>query len=103
MSVFTGLRQDLDRVCEFIATCAWLCNWLPPSILLKNHPKKRYCYEVFVDLVAGFGLNWRERLPSLDREFPGFRRMLRHGYRNWLQVRMDEDATQDRTTDHDRT
>jgi hypothetical protein len=41
-------------------------------------------------LNAGFALNWRERLPSLNRQFPGFRRMLRHAYNNWRQDRVDK-------------
>jgi hypothetical protein len=103
VTLASDLRHDFFHVCVFIAANAFLCNWMPPSILLKEHPRTRYAYEILVDLVAGFGLNWRERLPSLDREFPGFRKMLRHGYRNWLQVRMDEHALQDRPTSHDRT
>lgn len=92
MSLSTALHQDLCRVCLFIVANALLCNFLPPSVLLKRHPRLRYGYEVLVDLMAGFALNWRERLPSLDREFPGFRRMLRHGYRNWVRTRHDEDG-----------
>jgi hypothetical protein len=84
-----ALRHDFFRVCVFIAANALLCNFLPPSELLRSRPKSRYCYEILVDLMAGFALNWRERLPSLDREFPGFRRMMRHAYRNWRQNRVD--------------
>ena len=94
-----NLLHDLSRVCIFIAANALLCNFLPPSLLLRNYPKTRYCYEVLIDLMAGFALNWRERLPSLDRQFPGFRRMLRHAYRNWRQTKVEEDALKNRTTD----
>jgi hypothetical protein len=85
------LRQDGFRICVFIATNALLCNFLPPSEMLADKPKLRYCYEVVIDLMAGFALNWRERLPSLNRQFPGFRRMLRHKYRNWQQTRFDNE------------
>jgi hypothetical protein len=87
MTLMHDLRHDFFRICAFVAINALLCNFLPPSLLLRCYPKTRYCYEVLVDLMAGFALNWRERLPSLDREFPGFRRMLRHAYRNWRQDR----------------
>jgi hypothetical protein len=76
-------------VCAFIAGNALLCNFLPPSLLLRNYPRLRYAYEMLIDLMAAFALNWRERLPSLDREFPGYRRMLRHAYRNWKQTQFD--------------
>ena len=90
MNLASNLRHDACVICVFVAANALLCNFLPPSALLQNHPRARYCYEMLVDLMAGFALNWRERLPSLDREFPGFRRMLRHAYRNWLQTKLDE-------------
>lgn len=92
MTLTDVLQHDFSLVCVFITTNAFLCNFLPPSELLRNYPKTRYCYEILIDLMAGFALNWREKLPSLDREFPGFRRMLRHAYRNWQQNRMDEDV-----------
>lgn len=90
MTLSIDLQQDLSRVCVFIAANSLLCNFMPPSELLSEQPKVRYCYEVLIDLIAGFGLNWREQLPSLNREFPGFRRMMRHAYRNWLQRKLDK-------------
>lgn len=83
---YLDLRYDLWRVCAFIAANSLLCNFLPPSLLLRNYPRIRYCYEMLIDLMAGFALNWRVSLPSLDREFPGYRRMLKHAYRNWQQA-----------------
>ena len=87
---YLNLRHDLWRVCAFVAFNALLANFLPDSRLLRKHHRARYLYEVFVDLVAGFGLNWRTSLPSLDQEFMGFKRIFRHAYRNWRQDRIDE-------------
>lgn len=116
------LKQDLCRVCMFVSANALLCNFAPPAELLAERPRLRYAYEMLLDIMAGFALNWRERLPSLDREFPGFRRMMKHAYRNWRQDRSDEleksesrrhkdlvaglrrlDDREDRTSDNDRT
>lgn len=84
-ALMNDLKHDFFRICVFVATNALLCNFLPPAVLLRGRPRLRYWYEVLIDLMAGFALNWREQLPSLDRQFPGFRRMLRHSYRNWKE------------------
>ena len=84
------LWHDFYRVCAFIVANAFISNFWPPAELLSNHPRLQYWYETIIDLNAGFALNWRERLPSLNRQFPGFRRMLRHAYSNWRQDRVDK-------------
>jgi hypothetical protein len=89
--LYRDVRYDFFRMCVFITANAFICNFLPPALLLRKYPKTRYCYEMLIDLIAGFGLNWRERLPSLDRKFPGFRGMLRHAYRNWWQEKFDKE------------
>jgi hypothetical protein len=88
-AAYVDLRYDLFRVCAFVAANALLCNFLPPSVKLKKYPKTRYCYEVLIDLMAGFALNWRTQIPSLDGEFIGFKRVAVHTYRNWLQSKAD--------------
>jgi hypothetical protein len=85
------LRQDFFRVCVFIVGNAFVSNFWPPSELLSSRPRLQYFYEMLIDLNSGFALHWRERLPSLNREFPGFRRMLRHAYNNRLQTRLDNE------------
>jgi hypothetical protein len=85
------LWNDFSRLCIFIAANAFISNFWPPSEMLSNNPRLQYWYETLIDLNAGFALNWRERLPSLNRQFPGFRRMLRHKYRNWQQTRFDNE------------
>jgi hypothetical protein len=82
-AAYFDLRHDFFRVCAFVFWNALLCNFLPSSVLLRKYPKTRYCYEVLVDLVAGFGLNWRTKLPSLDAEFLGFKRIAQQTYRSW--------------------
>jgi hypothetical protein len=83
------LRSDLRTLCLWIAGSAVLANFLPPAALFRRH--RRFCalYVHFVDVVALVGANWRARLPSLEREFWGFRRRVRHGIRNWRQDRTD--------------
>ncbi len=89
--LYADLRHDLFRVCAFIAANSLLCNFLPKSTCLKRFPKLRYGYEILIDLIAGFALNWRIQLPSLDQEFIGFRRAAKHAIRNWKQNHMDKE------------
>lgn len=84
------VRQDFFHICAFISANALIANFLPDSNKLRNYPRIRYAYEVLVDVVAGFSLNWRTCLPSLDAEFIGFKRTARHIYRNWQQTRQDK-------------
>lgn len=91
-TTYLVLRHDFFRICSFIAINAFLCNFLPDSAKLARWPRIRFAYEVLVDLMAGFALNWRVRIPSLDQEFIGFRRTASHAYRNWQQSRMDRDT-----------
>jgi hypothetical protein len=67
------LRHDFFRICAFIVLCAFVSNFLPDERRVAGYPKTRYVYRAFVDIIAGFGLNWRASLPSLDLEFMGFR------------------------------
>lgn len=87
--IYLELRHGLFRLCVFVSCNALLANFLPSAEKLWRYPRAQRAYGVFVDLVAGFGLNWRAELPSLDREFFGFRRKVRHGLRNWKQNRID--------------
>ena len=72
------LRHDLRSTCVFIAFCALIANFLPKKKHLDGYPRLQFCYCIFIDIVAGFGLNWRYRLPSLDLQFLGFKRPERH-------------------------
>lgn len=88
--MFLDLWHDFYRVCAVIAVCSIAANFLPAASKLDAIPKLKSLYCVFVDLVAGFGGNWRADLPSLAMEFMGFRRKVRHGIRNWKQSRLDK-------------
>jgi len=88
------LQHDFRRVCVLIALNAALANVLPRHELLRRHPLLHAVYRLFVDCVAAFGLNIRVSLPSLDVEFLGCRRQIRHGYRNWRQDRIDRKVEQ---------
>ena len=68
------LLHDFRRICEFVAFFALLANFLPKADCFERWPKFCGLYVVFIDLVAGFALNWRHCLPSLDLEFLGFLR-----------------------------
>jgi len=72
--VARDLLHDFRRFCEFTTLFAILANFLPKAERLDRWPRLCGIYIVFVDLVAGFGMNWRYQLPSLDLEFLGFKR-----------------------------
>lgn len=84
------IRQDIFHICAFITINAFVANFLPDANKLRNYPRIRYAYEVLVDVIAGFSLNWRTSLPSLDAEFIGFKRTAKHIFRNWQQTRIDK-------------
>ncbi len=97
---YLDLRLDFYRVCEFVAINSLLANFLPSHgwvdrVCISHAPEKmrhslNFTYCLLVDIIAGFGLNWRTHLPSLDQEFIGFKRTVRHKYRNWRQAKTDE-------------
>jgi hypothetical protein len=87
-----GVRWVFFHVCFVIATSSLLANFLPDIRYFRNHPRFQLVYSFFVDYVALFALNFRTNLPSLDQEFMGFRRRLRHAYRNWRQRTADRAA-----------
>jgi hypothetical protein len=70
---YVDVRHDFFRLCVFIAANALMCNFLPDSERLDRFPKLQWIYEILISLVAGFGLNWRHCLPSLDLEIMGFK------------------------------
>ncbi len=90
-SPFTmGFRYVFFHACAVVAGASLLANLLPRESLLEKRPKLRKFYGFLVDYVAFFALNLRADLPSLDQEFLGFRRHIRHAYRNWRQDRLDK-------------
>jgi hypothetical protein len=47
-------------------------------------------YLFVIDFIACCALRIRVDQPSLDKEFMGFKRKLRHAWRNWQQERKDQ-------------
>ncbi len=88
--LYFNLRYDFLWVCVFIVVNAVIGNLWPNSEHLKNWPKLRYFYEMLIDVNSAFALRWRAQMPSLDKEFLGFRREIKHAYRNWQQGRQDK-------------
>jgi hypothetical protein len=72
-ATYIDVRHDFFRICVFIAGCALACNFLPCEDRLDNYPRTKRLYVLFVDIIAGFGLNWRHCLPTLELELMGFK------------------------------
>lgn len=77
------LWQVIRSVCVFIAFCALAANFVPRAALIRNR-RRRACYKLLVEVIAGCGLNLRICLPSLDMQWMGFRakRRFRQGSRD---------------------
>lgn len=84
-----GLRWVYFHACELIAFCSLLANLLPHEKRFARFPRVHWWYVFLVDYIALFALNIRANLPCIELELFGFRRKIRHGYRNWRQRRMD--------------
>ncbi len=80
--LYLDLRHDFFRLCVFIAGNALIANFLPKSTVFKGMPRTRWTYELLVDLIAGFGLSWRAKRPSLQKEWMGFK--VRRRSRRWI-------------------
>ena len=84
-----GLRWVFFHMCAWVFWSSVIANLLPPVKNFSRHPRWCWWYEFVIDLVAFFALNIRADLPSIEVEAMGFRRKIRHGYRNWQQRRID--------------
>jgi hypothetical protein len=85
-----NLRHDAIWMFAFIGVNSILANFLPQTALLKDRNKRLYlAYCWLVDFIATCAGNWRTQLPSLDQEFMGMRRPMRHYVRNRLQEFFD--------------
>lgn len=93
---YLGFRWVYFRMCSVVFWAALIANFLPDSRYLTKSPRARNAYEFIVDYVALFALNFRANLPSLEREFMGFKRRVRHAYRNWRQRKVDKSVPEDK-------
>jgi hypothetical protein len=85
---YVFIRHVLFRVCVVVAICAAQANILPRNRLTGWRFE---AYEAYIALVAAMSLNWRAELPSLNGEFFGFRRRLRHFRRGRAQAKLDRE------------
>ena len=79
------LRHDIRDFGEIVMCASVLANCLPRESRLRRWPVLREMYSVLVDFVALLAFNWRVELPSLEREFFGFRRRSRA----WFALRRE--------------
>lgn len=88
---FVALIRDFKNLCVVITCAAAINNLLPRSGWVAKFISRKHIwiYNMIVDVVAIAGLNWRIRVPSWDREFLGFRKRMRHTYRNFTQDVVD--------------
>lgn len=92
------VRHDFTDVCVFVFFCSALNNFMPritwvDRITARLIPQAvgpvHDFYVWLVDMVAFCSLNFRAQIPSLDFQWFGFARQVKHSYRNWRQNRVD--------------